>query len=88
MHLLKYQIQTERRSKSWQYTIFKHRRRVQKALQESLSLKPHFDQVFDESYQTARRLAVIETGLAIAIFPEQSPFTSEQVLDCDFFPKS
>ncbi|WP_366837156.1 DUF29 domain-containing protein [Nostoc sp. LPT] len=64
MHLLKYQIQTERRSKSWQYTILEHRRRVQKALKESQSLKPHFDQVFDESYQTARRLAVIKTGLA------------------------
>ncbi|MEH1871406.1 DUF29 domain-containing protein [Nostoc sp.] len=88
MHLLKYQIQTERRSKSWEYTILEHRRRVQKALVESPSLKPHFDQVFEESYQTARRLAVIETGLAIATFPEQSPFTLEQVLDSDFFPQS
>ncbi|MEH2408129.1 DUF29 domain-containing protein [Nostoc sp.] len=88
MHLLKYQIQTDKRSKSWQYTIFEHRRRIQKALKESPSLKPHFDQVFDESYQTARRLAVIETGLAIAIFPEQSPFTLEQVLDSDFLPES
>lgn len=87
MHLLKYQIQTERRSKSWQYTILEHRRRVQKVLQESPSLKPYFDQVFDESYQTARRLAVIETGLGIATFPEQSPFTLEQVLDCDFLPE-
>ena len=88
MHLLKYQIQAERRSKSWQYTILEHRRRVQKALKESPSLKPYFDQVFDESYQTARRLAVIETGLAIATFSEQSPFTLEQVLDCDFLPES
>ncbi|MEH2323583.1 MAG: DUF29 domain-containing protein [Nostoc sp.] len=65
-----------------------HRRRVQKALKESPSLKPHFAQIFDESYQTARQLAVIETGLAIATFPEQSPFTLEQVLDSDFFPQS
>ncbi|MEH2002016.1 MAG: DUF29 domain-containing protein [Nostoc sp.] len=88
MHLLKYQIQTERRSKSWQYTILEHRRRVQKAFKESPSLKPYFEQVFDESYQTARRLAVIETGLDIATFPEQSPFTLEQVLDSDFLPES
>jgi hypothetical protein len=88
MHLLKYQIQTERRSKSWQYTILEHRRRVQKALKESPSLKPYFDKVFDESYQTGRRLAVIETGLDIAIFPEKSLFTPEQALDPDFLPES
>jgi predicted DNA-binding ribbon-helix-helix protein len=88
MHLLKYQLQTERRSKSWQYTILEQRRRVQKALKESPSLKPYFEQVFDESYQTARRLAVIETGLDIAIFPEKSFFTPEQALDPDFLPES
>ncbi|WP_238845636.1 DUF29 domain-containing protein [Nostoc edaphicum] len=71
-----------------QRTILEHRRRVQKALKESPSLKSHFDQVFDESYQTARRLAVIETGLAIAIFPEKSLFTPEQTLDPDFLPES
>ncbi|MFN6561052.1 MAG: DUF29 domain-containing protein [Nostoc sp. ChiSLP01] len=88
MHLLKYQIQTQRRSPSWQYTILEHRRRIEKALHESPSLKPHFDRVFEESYQAARRLAVIETGLSIATFPEQSPFTPEQVLDADFLPES
>ncbi|MCF2147693.1 DUF29 domain-containing protein [Desmonostoc muscorum LEGE 12446] len=87
MHLLKYQIQTQRRSPSWQYTIWEHRRRVEKALQESPSLKPHFDRIFEESYEAARRLAVIETGLSIATFPEQSPFTPEQVLDRDFLPE-
>ncbi|WP_234017224.1 DUF29 family protein [Nostoc sp. 'Lobaria pulmonaria (5183) cyanobiont'] len=51
-------------------------------------MKPDFDRVFDESYQAARRLTVIETGLAIATLPKQSSFTLEQLLDSDFFPKS
>jgi cytochrome c peroxidase len=58
-----------------------------KTLKESPSLKPHFDRVFNKSYEIARRLAVIETGLAIAIFPEQSPFTPEEALKRNFLPE-
>ncbi|MEA5488807.1 MULTISPECIES: DUF29 family protein [Pseudanabaena] len=34
-----------------------------------------------------RKLASVETGLAIATFPMESPFTSEQTLDEDFLPE-
>jgi hypothetical protein len=41
-------------------------------------------QVFDECYLAARKLASAESGLAIAIFSMESPFTPEQTLDEDF----
>ncbi|MDF5711970.1 MAG: DUF29 domain-containing protein [Nostoc sp. S4] len=87
MHLLKYNYQPEKRSGSWQATIREHRKRLQEALEESPSLKPYFDEVFVQCYDHARLLAADETELAVTIFPEQSPFTPEQVINPDFLPE-
>ncbi|MFB2838163.1 DUF29 family protein [Floridanema evergladense] len=43
-------------------------------------------EIFNESYQNARKLAAAETGLSIEIFPPESPFTVEEVLNADFLP--
>ena len=87
IHLLKYKYQPEKRSNSWRYTIREHRKRLREALEESPSLKPFLSEVFEKCYQEARTLAADETGLAIASFPEQSPFTSEQTLNPDYLPE-
>lgn len=86
MHLLKYKYQPARRSSSWRYTLLEHRNRLRKALRESPSLRPYYQQVFKESYETARKLAAVETDLPIAQFPAESPFTPEQALDADYLP--
>ncbi|MDZ8185239.1 MAG: DUF29 domain-containing protein [Nostoc sp. ChiSLP02] len=88
MHLLKYQYQPEKRPGSWQATIREHRKRLREALEESPSLKPYFDEVLGQCYDHARLLAADETELVVATFPEQSPFTSEQVLEPNFLPES
>ena len=87
IHLLKYKYQPEKRSNSWRYTIREHRKRLREALEESPSLKPFLSEVFEKCYQEARALAADETGLAIATFPEQSLFTSEQTLNPDYLPE-
>ncbi|WP_392531311.1 DUF29 domain-containing protein [Nostoc sp. C117] len=87
MHLLKYKYQAEKRSGSWRATIREHRKRIRQALEESPSLKPYLDEVFGQCYEDAKLLAADETELALAIFPEQSPFTLEQVLESDFLPE-
>jgi Domain of unknown function DUF29 len=87
IHLLKYKYQPENRSNSWRYTIREHRKRLREALEESPSLKPFLSEVFETCYQEARALAADETGLAIATFPEQSPFTSEETLNPDYLPE-
>jgi len=85
-HLLKWKYQPEKRSTSWELSIAEHRRRLREAFGDSPSLKRYFNECFDQCYQDARRQAKIETKLAIATFPEISPFTAEQCLDQDFLP--
>ncbi|MBC1237839.1 DUF29 domain-containing protein [Nostoc sp. 2RC] len=88
MHLLKYRYQPEKRSGSWQATIREHRKRLRETLEESPSLKLYFDEVFGECYNHARLLAADETELAVATFPEKSPFIPEQILNPAFLPES
>ncbi len=86
MHLLKYKYQPDKRSNSWNYTIIEHRIRLEDAFKTSPSLYRFFEEIFNESYQNARKLAAAETGLSIEIFPLESPFTVEEVLNADFLP--
>ena len=61
--------------------------RLHKAFKHSPSLKRYFLQEFADCYLNTRKLASAETGLAIATFPIESPFTVEQTLDEDFLPE-
>lgn len=87
MHLLKYRYQPDKRTNSWLLTIFEHRDRIWEALDLSPSLKPYLQEVFDKCYSKARKKAALETGLPIATFPPQSPFTLEETLDVDYLPE-
>ncbi|QQE67047.1 hypothetical protein GFS31_37540 [Leptolyngbya sp. BL0902] len=86
MHLLKYAYQPQKRSNSWRFTLKEHRRRIHESLKESPSLRAYLLQNFDECYCEARDLAATETGLDASVFPESSPFSTEQTLDRDFLP--
>ncbi len=87
MHLLKYRYQPSKRSNSWRSSIREHRKRVKRAFRNSPSLKPYFTEIFAECYQDARELAADETGLPIETFPEQCPFTKEEILNTDYVPE-
>jgi hypothetical protein len=41
-----------------------------------------------EEYPAACRKASAQTGLPLAIFPEDCPWTAAQVLDVDFWPEA
>ncbi|MBD2179614.1 DUF29 domain-containing protein [Aerosakkonema funiforme] len=86
MHLLKYKYQPENQTNSWNYTIIEHRIRLRDTFKTSPSLYRFFEEIFNESYQDARELAAAETGLSIKVFPSESPFTVEEVLNADFLP--
>jgi hypothetical protein len=86
MHLLKYKYQNKKRTNSWLYTIREHRQRLRDTFKTSPSLSRFFVDIFNESYQDARELAADETGLSIQIFPPESPFSKEEVLNPDFLP--
>jgi len=87
MHLLKWQKQSKLRSRSWSGTIFKQRRRIEKLLKESPSLRASVNEALAEVYTEAREAASNETGLPETEFPVDCPFTTDEVLTRDFLPE-
>ncbi|MDJ0843411.1 MAG: DUF29 domain-containing protein [Crocosphaera sp.] len=86
MHLLKWKYQPAKQSGSWRGSIREHRRRILKAFRNSRSLKRYFEEIFDESYQEARKQAADETELSLNTFPETCPFKVEEILDSEDLP--
>ena len=76
IHLLKYKFQPNKRTRSWLLTIEEHRRRINQALKNSPSLKNYLQEIFENTYQSARIESSKETKLPIDIFPIQCPFIS------------
>lgn len=85
MHLLKWQYQPERRGSSWRLSIRNGRRQIEKRLKNSPSLKPQIPAIVQEEYLPAREDAADETGLPLTTFPEQCPFTLDQIIG-DWWP--
>ena len=85
MHLLKWKYQPERRGNSWRLTIRDGRYQVTKRLRESPSLASKIADMVLEKYPMARDYAADETGLPLSTFPEQCPFTIEQITG-DYWP--
>jgi hypothetical protein len=86
-HLLKWKYRPGARSPCWSGTIREQRRRIGYVLRDSPSLRSHPSLVFSDQYLGARLAAAAETGIDYTLFPEQCPFTADEVLDDDFWPK-
>lgn len=83
-HLLKWQYQLDRRSKSWRATIRVQRQAVQQLLDENPSLKPYLPEAIEAAYESGLALVVQETPLDYGDLPDRSPFLPEQILDPAF----
>jgi Domain of unknown function DUF29 len=86
LHLLKYQFQPRRRSRSCQASSVEHRQRRRDDFRTSPSLRGYAREVLDEAYGDARERALAETGLPGQSFPPTLPYTLEQALDREFLP--
>jgi hypothetical protein len=85
-HLLKWQYQSERRTRSWQLTIEEQRLKFSKVLAENPGLKPQFPTILADAYQFAVVRCMKETKFQKSVFPAQCPWTVEQIADRSFFP--
>ncbi|WP_017652027.1 DUF29 domain-containing protein [Fortiea contorta] len=85
-HLLKWKYQPDYRSGSWRASIKEHRRRIHKSLQKHPSLRKHYENIWEECYLPALDWAIAETGLSPDNFPQQCPFTAQQLIDSEFLP--
>lgn len=73
LHLLKSDFQPERKSKSWDDSIFEALSQIEEILEDSPSLKRIIPELNEKAYSWARRKAINETNLHEAIFPKECP---------------
>lgn len=80
MHMLKIKYQPTKHSKSWDKSIGNAKIEIDDIILDNPSLKREMTKVFEESYQSARKKAHVETGLEIKTFPEKCPWTLKEIL--------
>nr|WP_302477351.1 DUF29 domain-containing protein [Sphingomonas sp. ID1715] len=70
MHILKWQFQPERRSRSWAASIASQRAEFERVMRDNPSLRPKLDEIRDYAFRRARLEAVRDTDLPLKTFPE------------------
>ncbi len=85
-HLLKWQFQQQKRSRSWLATIRIQRIDIMDLLEDNPSLKPYLEEALERAYKKAIALAVKETNLPNKTFPSQCPYIFTDILDASFYP--
>jgi hypothetical protein len=86
MHLLKWVYQPERRGNSWRDSIVNGRIQIDDLLENNPSLRPQIQSLIEKAYLKAKRYAGQETRLPVTLFPDQCPFTMEQIIG-DWWPE-
>ncbi len=79
-HLLKWDYQDKKRTRSWAATIAVQRSRVMKLLKDSPSLTPWLSENLAAPYQVAVQLAIRDTNLRKDSFPSDCPYTLDEIL--------
>lgn len=85
-HLLKWEYQPNHRSSSWEGSINEQRLQINWLIQDKPSLKPNLLPAITKAYPQAVKLAAKDTKLPQTQFPQECPYTLEQLLDEDFYP--
>lgn len=80
MHLLKWDYQPERRSRSWELTIKEQRIRIKNHLLENPSLRYSIAEYVSSAFEIAVVKALKETRLPDSVFPETCPYTIDQIM--------
>ncbi len=86
MHLLKWKYVSLRRSNSWLYTIKEQRERIRLLFKDSPSLKYQLEDKITDAYRLGKLKAIKEAPQDQNLFPMSCPFSSEQILDDEFYP--
>ena len=84
MHLLKWDWQPQRRSKSWRSTIQEQRRKLVRHLRANPSLTAELQSTVAEIYEDAVAAAFRETGIDETEFPKTCPYTEQHLFDPNF----
>jgi predicted nucleic acid-binding Zn-ribbon protein len=87
MHLLKWEAQPAKRTRSWRASMSEARTEIADVLEENPSLKSLTAAMPVKVYERAVMQAMDETGLPRKAFPSTCPYTFEQLMDDAFPPR-
>jgi Domain of unknown function DUF29 len=85
-HLLKWQYQSQNRTRSWLATIRIQRLDILDLLEDNPSLQPYLEEALGKAYLKAIALAIQETNLPDSTFPTECPYSLNNLLDGHFHP--
>jgi hypothetical protein len=85
-HLLKWEYQVSKRSRSWLNTIRIQRIDIYELLKENPSLKPYLEEALSTAYSKGLALASGETNLPLKTFPQNCPYGLAEILSDRFYP--
>ena len=81
LHLLKWDHQPDKRSRSWTVSIREQRRRALRQLRKNPGLKSRLNEALDEAYEDARDEASVETDLSLKVFPAVRPYQYAEIME-------
>jgi hypothetical protein len=84
LHMLKWDQQPSRRTRSWQLSIAAQRLQVNKVLRRNPGLKSRIDEALADAYQQSRIEAARETRLALSRFPPDCPYAWAEITERAF----
>jgi Domain of unknown function DUF29 len=79
-HLLKWDHQPQRRSRSWELSIREQRRRIVRVLKKNPGLKPQVAEAIVEGYADGRDRAAAEMDISFDILPDLCPFSFDEMM--------
>lgn len=83
-HILKWDHQPRRRSRSWVLSIEAQRIEVETVLSDNPGLKPRLPEAIARGYRRARVEAALETGLEKSTFPQTCPYSFDELMSREF----
>jgi hypothetical protein len=83
-HLLKWQYQSEKRTRSWQVTIQLQRQEICDLLQDNPSLKSYLDKALLQSFRLGLAQVLSETPISKKVLPDVCPYSFSELVDSNF----
>jgi hypothetical protein len=83
LHLLKWDHQADKRTRSWALSVAAQRLEIEDILADNPGLRPRIPKAMARAYRKARIEAAKETGLEEATFPEACGYSFEDVMKRD-----
>ena len=84
IHMLKWDYQPDRRSRSWALSIKEQRIVLRNLIDDNPGLEPRINEAVTRAYEQARVAAANETGISDRVFPHVSPFSFADITSRPF----